>query len=497
MPVFIQNQPAAKNHCPNARLNAVALLLLLCFVPRAHAQVIVTPEEREVVEDRDTRRIEKQIRIQEAIRETAEQAAKQSFLANKETVTYQDILEDPDNIMLNFRYAQAQVNRGDLVGASATLERILMVNPDLVPVRLFMATVLFQLDNLEEAKREFETLQEAELKREQAMQVDMFLSRIKRRQSPLKLTASASIGFGFDTNRNAAPSSKTRLIADTPLGLTGTSQKRRDTSTLVANSFAFEKDLGSQAGHSVFGSVNYFLGEQTVADDLDLQSFGGNLGINIETGWGTLIPTVSVNQLYLSRETFLNSLGARLGWNKPVGDKFLVSASGGWTREDFRPIKENAAAPDRKGGRTSGSVALNYTMTPEMQFGVNVDLDNKSIDDDSKEYNAYEGYAVTGSHTWLLGEGQFLLTSASFGINAYDKPDRAISARKRRDEQYSARMTYGAPLELWLGWMLPDILTKDVTATFSFEQSRTHSNITNYTYKNSKITTMLSRRIAF
>ncbi len=467
-----------------------AILCLLFLPTQVYAQ-------SDVVEDRDIRRTEKQIEIQEAIRNAAKQAALIKSLENKETVTYQDVLKDPDNILLNFRYAQAQVNRGDMVGASATLERILMVNPDLVPIRLFMANVLFQLDNLEEAKREFEILKEADLKKEQAMQVDLYLTQIKRRQSPLTLTASTAIGWGFDTNRNAAPQSKKRMVFGTPIGLTGTSKRRRDTNTLVSNSFGFEKKLATQAGHSVFGGLSYFLGEQTVADDLDLQSFGGNIGMNLQTPLGTLIPSLSVSQLYLSRETFMNSLGAKLGWNKQIGDKLTATISGGWTREDFRPIKENAAAADRKGGRTSGSIGASYVLAPNMQLGVNVDMNNKSIDDDSKQYNAYEGYGLTGSHTWLVGEGQFFLSSASYTVNGYDKPDRAISSRKRQDRQYSARFTYGAPLKLWAGWLLPEFLTKDVTMTATFEQSRTHSNITNYTYKNSKISTMLSRRIEF
>jgi len=45
-------------------------------------------------------------------------------------------LEDPDNIMLNFRYAQTQIKNNNLLGAAGTLERILLVNPNLSKVRL-------------------------------------------------------------------------------------------------------------------------------------------------------------------------------------------------------------------------------------------------------------------------------------------------------------------------------------------------------------------------
>ena len=71
-----------------------------------------------------------------------------------EDVTFEQVLADPDNIDLNFRYAETQIRKGDVRGASATLERILLIEPDLPRVRLLYAIVQFRLENLAEAERE-------------------------------------------------------------------------------------------------------------------------------------------------------------------------------------------------------------------------------------------------------------------------------------------------------------------------------------------------------
>jgi Flp pilus assembly protein TadD len=91
--------------------------------------------------------------------EQAEQAAGQALdileLDSGPPVTYADVLRDPDNIELNLRFARTRVNEGNVRGAAATLERILLIDPDLAQVRLFYGVVLYRLENLDEAEKEF------------------------------------------------------------------------------------------------------------------------------------------------------------------------------------------------------------------------------------------------------------------------------------------------------------------------------------------------------
>lgn len=76
-------------------------------------------------------------RIQDDQRRTAETlratsgAAQDSYaqgLISDSDVTYEQVLKNPDNPALNAAYARGQIKRGDLLGASTTLERILLVH---------------------------------------------------------------------------------------------------------------------------------------------------------------------------------------------------------------------------------------------------------------------------------------------------------------------------------------------------------------------------------
>jgi hypothetical protein len=212
--------------------------------------------------------------------------------------------------------------------------------------------------------------------------------------------------------------------------------------------------------------------------------------------WLTVSPTGNITHLTLGREGYLRSHGFGLAMERALGDRLSTSLESAWQREDYFAITESTAAPERTGPRVNLLAGLRYILHPTMQLGLQAGYENKDIRG-SADYNGYEGGSLTGSHTWLLGHGQFLLSSLTWTRNIYDEPDTAISARIRRDHQLRGRVAYGAPLVLLAGWWLPDAWLADTTAIVSFEQFRSLSNITNYTYSNSKLDLLLTRRFEF
>lgn len=412
-------------------------------------------------------------------------------------VTFEQLLADPDNVDLNFRYAKTLVARGNVLGAAATLERILLLEPEAQQVRLFYALVLLRLDNLDEAQRQLEALREQPMPDSLRRQIDRYLKEIRLRRKRTRLSSTLSVGFQYDTNRNAAASSKERLLGDTVLSLTGTSKKRDDTALLVIHSLGVTQDLGSQAGHELFGSFDYFLGEQTAVDDLDLQSFSLRAGGVYKGGNFQITPTFLASNVLLSRETFLRTQGFELKADRPLSRRMNAFALGGWTREDYSGITENSAAFQRKGERITMGLGGQYQLIPTMRLGLQGAYDKKNVSE-SFPYYAYTSYALGGSHTWLLGQGQFLVQGLTLSVDLYDQPDTAVSARTRRDEQLRYRVTYGAPLSLLLGrFELLAPWIEDTTATVTFEQFRSISNVTNYTYTNVKVSAMLTKRVEF
>ena len=197
--------------------------------------------------------VRRETRSTKQIARTADKSKEKSIEEKFRTgVTYEDVLKDPDNIQLNFRYAQNQISKNELLGASSTLERILLIDPNLIDVRLLYAVVLYRLDSLNEVQKELNILKGMTLPPEIKREVDFYEKKIKYQKRRTHFSVRESAGWGYDTNRNASPSSKQQLFFDTALDTQGSNTRKPDTHFLNVASLDVTHDLGFQAGHTVF-----------------------------------------------------------------------------------------------------------------------------------------------------------------------------------------------------------------------------------------------------
>lgn len=412
----------------------------------------------------------------------------------KTGVTYEDILKDPDNIELNARYAQDQIARGELLSAAATLERILLVNPNLADVRLLYAVVLYRLDSLNEAQKELETLRTITLPPEIRSQVSEYEKKIKSRKRRTHFGLRQSVGWGYDTNRNAAPSSKFQLVNDVAQDLTGSNNRRADTHFLNISSVDVTHDLGFQAGHSVFGNFTYFLQEQTNVNSLDLGSFQYELGGTYKSKYFDFTPSFVASHIFLSSESFLRTQGGNFLFERDLTKKLKAFYNFRIERQDYLNISENTNSYDNKGPEFSNFWGGSYIIIPTMKWTSSIGYADKKA---KQKYNAYQRLSLNNTHTWVLPRGQFLINTMNINFDNYESPEISVAGKIRHDKAMRYRVTYGTPLTtIFFGKILPKPL-KDIVFTGSYEFYRSLSNITNYSYTNSKFQLMLTKRIDF
>lgn len=463
------------------RAVAIAVPLALS-VAAASAQNVIT--------DQPTRDL--------ATSKQAQQAAEGSLdlrsTGDFEPVTYADVLKDPDNIELSFRFARTQIGSGDLHGAVTTLERILMVNPNLAQVRLFYAIVLFRLENLDESDREFRTIAALDIPTDVRAEVEAYLARIRYLRQRTRYTASLSLGVHYDTNIDATPESDSVLFIDIPIELD--KGEEDDFGFLGIGGIRVDHDLGYQERHELFGALTYYHDEQVSEDTFDLQSFAVEAGGVYRRGpWGvTITPTAFFTHLELSRETFFKDYGLDLRFERNFGPRLIVFVGARISDRDFEGIAENTAAALRDGRRIEGMAGASYVMSPTMR----VTGDYLRFDKNAKaDFFGYDRDQVRLSHTWLLAGGQFLLTNFTYQRDRYDEADIFISGRTRHDDIYRVRATYGAPLgfligagKIWRG-------LEDVTLSGSLEYLKSSSNIVNFDYENMRVQGLFTKTWRF
>ena len=132
-------------------------------------------------------------------------------------ITYGAVLADPDNIALNLAYARAQAGAGDLKGARSTLERVLLLAPQEAQVRAFLGLVHYRLGEYALAERELARAMEAPLPEGVRRQSETYLEKSRLAQKRTRVRLDLSTGLQFDSNRNQAPLSGTRISLGSPL----------------------------------------------------------------------------------------------------------------------------------------------------------------------------------------------------------------------------------------------------------------------------------------
>lgn len=459
--------------------------------PSARAQFTSQPQTQDIREQAE--------QLQRAKDAAAAAAVQRREQEGVRAVTFADVLKDPDNVELNFDYARTLVAQGDLKGASATLERMLLNNPDLAQVRLFYAIVLYRLDSLDEAERELNTISKLPMPDSLRQEIQAYLDRISYRKQLTRYSASLSFGFAYDSNRNAAPRSGQVLFLDTPLDVPDNQREHSDKSFLSIGSFRVRHDLGYQEKHEVFAGVSVFRQDDLHLNEQNLQFYSLDFGGTYKSDWVnvTLQPTHMRERL--ADHSYYEATGGRLRLDKKVDQDIEVYAEYGGVYEHFRGIFTSPSSVDRTGSRQDVKFGVTANITPTLQLNFEYDQIRKNA---RQSYVAYDGYVLQGNLTYLVGGGQFLLFSASGERDNYDDPDLFVSNSTRHDTIMRFRGTYGAPLGFFADTISGDKGTlpsyvADITFTGALEWLDNLSNLPNYEYSNLKAQFLVTKRWEF
>ena len=468
--------------------------ILSCF---ALAAFLLTSVHSGFAEDlqNELQRMRRETRAEKQTAKAAESAKSVAFLEqNKTGVTYQDILKDPDNVNLNIRYAKAQIARDEYPEAAATLERVLLINPNLADVRILYVAVLYRLSNWEGALKEIGVLRGMTLLPKTKAEADYYERNIKLKKKRTHFSLRESVGWGYDTNRNAAPHSKSQLVGDVMTANPATDRRRGDTNFLNVTNVDVTHDLGFKEGHSVFGSFTYYLQNQTNVNSLDLGSFQYEFGGTYKNKYVNFTPSFLASNIFLSSQSFLRTQGGNFLFDHDFTKKLAGFFNFRVERQDYMDISENNTAIERKGPEFDYLWGASYWLLPTMKWVSSLGYGDKYA---KQDYNAFNRFSINNTHTWFLKKQQFLINTFNFYQDNYGSPEFDVSGRHRHDNIIRYRITYGAPLTtLLIGKILPKPLG-DILFSASYEYYHALSNITNYTYGDSKFQCLLSKRWEF
>jgi len=466
---------------------AAALLTALLATGSAWGQ----PAGPEQVRDSE-RRLQEDIRANEA----AARAAMDQALGGGEDVSWEEVRQHPDDPRINAAWARQQIRQGNLLGASTTLERILLLHPDAHEVRLVYGLVLLRLDDTVTAKSELEAIPPQALTPGQRGERDQALAQIAQHAKRLRQSLTLALGGHFDDNRNASPTSGNILINDVSFTLQGSAQKRSDWGKMGMTAYDFDYDLGSDPKMSLYGGLAVLGDRQSALQIYNTVTGGATGGLRYTDGplkaqVGLIWASMAMNDDY-----YLSDYGIDSRLSYRITDGWEAVTSLRVEKQVFHNISADTTAGDNSGMVATVWGGLQWHPTPTHTLHLSLGASRRNA---ATEYMSNTRRALRLGDTWLLGAGQFLSLTGEFGKAAYHAPNTTFSAQPRRDDDSRVSLTYGVPVGTLADLVAaeaPEQLS-DVILSVTGEYYHAQSTLTNYTYTNIRTQAMLSKRWEF
>lgn len=406
-------------------------------------------------------------------------------------VSFEEVLRDPDNVELNYAFALTQIRQGDLLGALSTLERILLKNPNQPRVRLIYAIVLYRLNAVAEAERELDTVLKLDMDVGLRRELEYYRGEISRQKRSTKFTAIVRFGWNWDSNRNAAPITRSLISS----GAAVSRPEEVDAHSLESLvRLEVEHDLAFQRRHRLIGAVTGLHDLSLRSDQFTFTAVDVRGGVALDLAPYELRIQPHFRYARLDSDTVLQAYGGTIRFDWPTRRNLHFFVVGAGEYQVFNATERADSSRFRTGPEWRISAGVRYVVTPEHRLT----LTASGIRKDAREgFYDYYGAGVSLEHGWLLGRGMFLLTDVSWQGDWYDAADPNINATKREDNFLRARTIFGVPFATLTGWDTAPRPLRDIGISVGFEYTRAFSNIDNYRYHNFRVMGALTKRFDF
>ena len=412
-----------------------------------------------------------------------------SAIASEKNITYMQILQKPNDLDLNLKYAQQQGKMGNFKQTISTLERLTMLYPDNVEIKLYLLSVLVQVDSPEKANSIIEEMKlRRDLEPEDLETLIEIEEELKDREPGLwNITADISMGGVFNNNVNSV--SKNRL-------------KEESDEVTNFNSAMFDRTLSGGVGLSATRPIgeestllinaSHSLSEQYQETDDDYQSYGFTFALDTVLGNQSISPYLMLSKS--DYQTDADSFSKMYG----VGGFFSVgernSFSYGYAYSNSKGNHNDTDDTAMETNAVGHSFTLGHDFILTEIISTNLSLGYSDTDARVDAGNDYETYDVSFGLNFAF-PWAYIAISNSVSFNDYKKEDTTVSSNKLRSDYTN---TFDIMFTKAIGDFLPIIdPNRSLFINFSYEKLFSEGNMHNYDYIADSVSMSFSKSFRF
>ena len=412
-----------------------------------------------------------------------------SAIASEKNITYMQILQKPNDLDLNLKYAQQQGKMGNFKQTISTLERLTMLYPDNVEIKLYLLSVLVQVDSPEKANSIIEEMKlRRDLDPEDLETLIEIEEELKDREPGLwNITADISMGGVFNNNVNSV--SKNRL-------------KEESDEVTNFNSAMFDRTLSGGVGLSATRPIgeestllinaSHSLSEQYQETDDDYQSYGFTFALDTVLGNQSISPylMLSKSDYQTDADSFSKMYG--IGGFFSVGER--NSFSYGYAYSNSKGNHNDTDDTAMETNAVGHSFTLGHDFILTEIISTNLSLGYSDTDARVDAGNDYETYDVSFGLNFAF-PWAYIAISNSVSFNDYKKEDTTVSSNKLRSDYTN---TFDIMFTKAIGDLLPIIdPNRSLFINLSYEKLFSEGNMLNYDYIADSVSMSFSKSFRF
>ena len=406
---------------------------------------------------------------------------------NNKNITYIQILQNPNDLDLNLKYAQQQGKMGNYKQTISTLERLNMIYPDNVEIKLYLLSVLVQIDSPEKANT---IIEEMKLRRDLETEDLETLKEIEqeledREPSLWALTLDTGIANVWSNNVNSV--SKTGLKKSSDSIDTFASAKHDRTGS-VSMGISATRPIGEKS--SLLINFSHTTSDQYQELDDDFQSYGLTFGFDTVLGNQSLSPYLIMSKTDNMADADAFSFMYGIGGFFPIGERNTISYGYAFTDSKSNHNSEDDSANEANAighGFTLGhAFIVNSLISTSIDLGYS-DSDAKvDAGNDAETYDFSIG--LNFAFPWA-----FISVSSAHSFNDYKKADSSVVSDIARSD-YSNTFSIG--LTKAIGDFFPTLdPNRNTFINLGYENVESESNIINYDYEKDSFSISFSKSL--
>ena len=387
---------------------------------------------------------------------------------------FDKVYANPESLPLNLQLALAQLQIGNLKGASATLDRILTLYPGQPQAQLLLGQTEGRLGNTVEAKAYLQEVIDnpnATALQKEAARKELVV--VLENEKLWKYSGLLQAGIG--RSMNPLNSSKYLTILGFDIGNPSYSSSYA-TTYMYFGSVSLERSMENQSNDSVVLTLSRF-NQQYQNSNPEVNYGLANLGINTATlayqsGLITDRWTVGWNssQTTLSNKGFINSNWGTASYQRAIGENVLVNGGVSYGYNNQLEGENYSGSSTRSNWMTGITLNGKYFISSNWLAEVNLAHYNYQA---KVSYESYGMNYELASLTYLFDYGMLGVFASNINNQYADVDPLSGSQRKIQTATYGASYTVALPY-----FTKPE--RKDLTMSLTYQQGQANSNVQTY-----------------